>query len=390
MNNIFADSFCLKDGRKNFQINARAFPEDRKVYFGENKLNLSLAKDINERLTMGLPPKKFIYGLFGSGKTHTLYNLKDMLENKGDDDKKSYTMKCPIIEGEFRKKTGYSYLHGQIMEAIGLDQIKDLVSRFLQKNATEDLAILLKKRFRNANISRAIHNIGLGAQDVTLWKWLTAGTLSSSELTALSLTKNVDTTEEMVTILTSIGEMFVEENVNFILMLDELEGLKNIIDDDAQRSYHDAFRKLAGDNNTSIGFIVSIYAGQESDIPDFIFEADIVSRIGRDNIHDMKYLHDQSQLESFIKDLFELLVDKEKMDKAVENGEIPKGLKWYPLADETLGNFIDLALSAPTASIPRNIIKAINESALLALRRESRVINPEDLLPAELIFKEDF
>lgn len=390
MNKSLSEVFCLKEGRKNFQINVRSSAEDRSVYFGQNRLNEELTQDIRDRYAMGFPPKKFIYGLYGAGKTHTLYNMVYQLVESPSASDFGYVVKCPIIEGEFRKKTGFDYLHGQIMEAIGLENIKSLVQRFLQNNATQNLSELLLSRFRYSNISKAIHNLGLGAQDVTIWKWLTGGKLGTGELTTLGLTKNIDTTEEMTTIIAEVGKMFNAEDTYYLFMLDELEGLKNVTDDDAQRSFHDAFRKLASDENDSVGFIVSIYAGQEDDIPDFIWESDITNRIGRDNIHDIRYLHEEGAVELFLSDLFQLTIDPDLKTQGESEGTIPPGLNWYPFIDAAKDQFVNDAISAVTASLPRNIIRAVNECALQALRRDSRVIEPQDLTPVSMIFREDF
>jgi hypothetical protein len=50
---------------------------------------------------------------------------------------------------------------------------------------------------------------------------------------------------------------------------------------------------------------------------------------------------------------------------------------------------VHLAISAPTASLPRNFISALNEGAVHAARRDSYVIDTEDLKPAQAIFSEE-
>lgn len=53
-----------------------------------------------------------------------------------------------------------------------------------------------------------------------------------------------------------------------------------------------------------------------------------------------------------------------------------------------MDELVNLAISAPTASLPRNFISALNEGAVCAARRDSYVIEPEDLTPAQAIFTE--
>jgi len=49
---------------------------------------------------------------------------------------------------------------------------------------------------------------------------------------------------------------------------------------------------------------------------------------------------------------------------------------------------VNLAISAPTASLPRNFISALNEGAVHAARRDSYVIDTDDLKTAQTIFTE--
>ena len=68
------ESFCLKDDRRNFTVNFRVNREDRAAYFGKRKINEKIIENIRERYMMGSQPKKYLYGQYGVGKTHTLFN----------------------------------------------------------------------------------------------------------------------------------------------------------------------------------------------------------------------------------------------------------------------------------------------------------------------------
>jgi hypothetical protein len=338
---------------------------------------------------MGVPPKKYLYGLYGAGKTHTLFNLKYQLEESPQAATQPYKVVCRIIDCEFRRKTDFSYVHGKIMEAIGLEDVRDLIRKFLAKNAMLNVLELLREKFENTNVAKAIHSLALGASDVTLWKWLCAGKLSAAELTSLGLTKNLDTVEEMVTIEVGLTRLFQAETKNYLFLLDEMEGMRNVDDSDAQESFHDAFRKLASDENDALGFVVSIFAGAENQIPDFVFRPDIINRINRNNIHLLNYLQEPNEVEQFLRDLFDLMVDPAKKQAAEASGEIPPGLQWYPFSDTAKEQFVDIAVSAVTASLPRNLIKAVNECAVEAVQRGARVIDVDDLNPARQIFQEE-
>jgi len=129
---------------------------------------------------------------------------------------------------------------------------------------------------------------------------------------------------------------------------------------------------------------------QEEDIPDFVFREDIKTRLNKANIHHLEYLAHDDDMRQFLNDLFELVVDDDKKKEREKEGKIPNGMKYFPLTDEAMEELVNLAISAPTASLPRNFISALNEGAVHAARRDSYVIDTQDLTPAQAIFTEGF
>ena len=383
--------FCLKGDRKNFTINFRINHEDRAAYFGKRKINEEIIEDIRERYMMGNQPKKYLYGQYGVGKTHTLFNIKYKLEERPEaKDITDYQVKCCFIDAEFKEKTNYNYLHAQMMEALTLEKIREVIDEYLAKNAGPTLEDKLRDDFGDANIARAIRALGYAGEPITLWKWLCGGSLTAAELTSYNLTKNMDTISEMYRVLVGIMRLFVNKGIYYLFLLDEMEGLTNVRNQDCRESFHDAFRRLADDDNSVVGFIVSIYAMQEEDIPDFVFREDIKTRLNKANIHRLEYLAHDDDVRQFLKDLFELVVDDDKKKEREKEGKIPNGMKYFPLTDEAMEELVNLAISAPTASLPRNFISALNEGAVHAARRDSYVIDTQDLTPAQAIFTEGF
>ena len=383
------DRFCLKDDRKNFMINFRLNQEDRAAYFGKTEINNEIIEGIRERYIMGNQPKKYLYGQYGVGKTHTLFNIKYQLEESPEARAiTDYQVKCCFIDAEFKEKTNYNYLHAQMMEALTLEKIKEIVQEYLANNAGPDMEEKLRNDFGDANIARAIRALGYAGEPITLWKWLCGGSLSAAELTSYNLTRNMNTVSEMYRVLVGIMRLFVKKGTYYLFLLDEMEGLKNIRNQDCRESFHDAFRKIADDDNDVVGFIVSIYTVSEDDIPDFIYTQDIVTRLNKANIHPLEYLAHDDDVRQFLNDLFTLVIDQKKKKAKEEQGQIPSGLEYYPLTDEAMDEVVNLAISAPTASLPRNFISALNEGAVHAARRGSYVIDTDDLKPAQAIFIE--
>jgi len=381
--------FCLKGDRKNFTINFRLNEEDRAAYFGKRKINEEIIEDIRERYMIGSQPKKYLYGQYGVGKTHTLFNIKYKLEESPEAKAiTDYQVKCCFIDAEFKEKTNYNYLHAQMMESLTLEKIKEIIDEYLATNAGPDLEDKLRTDFGDANIARAIRALGYAGEPITLWKWLCGGSLTAAELTSYNLTKNMNTISEMYRVLVGIMQLFVNKEVYYLFLLDEMEGLTNIRNQDCRESFHDAFRRLADDDNSVVGFIVSIYAMQEEEIPDFVFREDIKTRLNKANIHPLEYLAHEDDVRRFLKDLLALVIDDEKKKEKEKQGQLPSGLEYYPLTDEAMDELVNLAISAPTASLPRNFISALNEGAVHAARRDSYVIDTDDLKPAQAIFTE--
>ena len=383
------ERFCLRDHRRNFSVNFRLNPDDRAAYFGKGEINTAIINSIHERYMLGSQPKKYLYGQYGAGKTHTLFNIKYHLEESPEaQTNAAYQVRCRPMDAEFKEKTSYSYLHEQMMEAVTLEAVREVVQEYLANNAGPQLEEKLRNDFGDANTARAIRALGYAGEPIALWKWLCGGTLSSAELTSYNLTKNMNTVSEMYRALVGIMRLFVQKGINYLFLFDEMEGLQNVRNQDCRESFQEGFRKLSDDDNDVVGFVLSVYGMREEDIPQFIYTEAIITRLNRSNIHGLEYLQRDEDIRQFLTDLFALVVDPDKKSAMEEADRIPKGLQSYPLTDDAMDELVALATSAPTASLPRNFISAINECAVQAARRDSYVIDHEDLNPAQAIFTE--
>ena len=162
----------------------------------------------------------------------------------------------------------------------------------------------------------------------------------------------MDTVSEMYRVLSGIMRLFVNSNIYYLFLLDEMEGLQNVRNRDCQESFQDAFRKLADDDNEVVGFILSIFTMREEDIPDFIFTEAITTRLNKSNIHRLEYLQRDDDVRQFLADLFDLVIDEDKRKALEQQARIPAALKSYPLTDEAMDEMVALATGAPLASLP--------------------------------------
>ena len=98
-------------------------------------------------------------------------------------------------------------------------------------------------------------------------------------------------TGDLVDVLVTVGELFKRIGQHILFLVDEGENLHAVSNADAQRSWHDAFRRLADQNdNQSLGWIMTFYETIHEGAPPFMFEGDITSVLqnqlidGRDSI----------------------------------------------------------------------------------------------------------
>ena len=182
--------------------------------------------------------------------------------------------------------------------------------------------------------------------------------------------------------------LFVQKGINYLFLFDEMEGLQNVRNADCRESFQEGFRKLSDDDNDVVGFVLSVFGMREEDIPEFIYTEAIITRLNRSNIHGLEYLQRDEDIRQFLADLFALVIDPKKKAAMEQAGLIAEGLESYPLTDDAMNELVALATGAPTASLPRNFISAINECAVHAARRDSYTIDHEDLKPAQAIFTE--
>ena len=132
------------------------------------KINEEIIEDIRERYMMGNQPKKYLYGQYGVGKTHTLFNIKYKLAESPEAKALSdYQVKCCFIDAEFKERTNYNYLHAQMMEALTLERIREVIEEYLAKNAGPTLEDKLRDDFGDANIARAIRALGYAGEPIT-------------------------------------------------------------------------------------------------------------------------------------------------------------------------------------------------------------------------------
>jgi len=263
------------------------------------------------------------------------------------------------------------------MEAIG----KDTVSTWIDKlfSSTQNLDTELKSNFGDINMAEAAKNLRAGG-DIGLlaWRWFCGYELKPNELERLNVTRSLGDlgSGDMIKALVGLGRLAQKSGEQHIFLMDEAERLKNVKTGDAMESLHNYLWNLAEPSNSSVGFIISAYALTLDDMPEFVVRQSIRTRIGANNFMEIPPLPSIRDVQIFLKELLRELVEQGKAEEKIQNETLGVSLETYPFTAEAFEMLCEFAAQDPTKTLPRNLIKAVNECAISAWDERKPIIEP--------------
>lgn len=352
--NDFAQRFHLKYPEKGFEI-APWDPEDAKIYFGKSALNLQLQNRIEAGYSQGRPPKLYLQGSWGSGKTHHLYHIQHILNSSGVGGMNGFI--TPYIAIECQDNTDFHYFHKKLLNGLTLTKVKEAVSDFLMDTG-QDRTTAQQDMFGSRNLILATQVLAMGGEnDQLAWKWMSGDRLNPGELKGLGVTTNLEDTSELTDVLIRLGRLFLRSGKRLIFFIDEAESVKNVSKPNAQSSWHDGLKNLADNANNSVGYMIAIFMDNNNPTPEFMIEDDIVRRMGQKNIIDLEPFFEGLQLKNFIKDLLSARID------FTEITAFPDGssLDTYPFKSDAFDLFLNELLGGAVSATPSKIIEGVRE-----------------------------
>lgn len=360
----------LSLNRPNFQINPKQSFDDASLYFGKAR-NEEIIAGIETGYMAGLMPRMYVFGNYGTGKTHLLYHLKHHFEREAD------TIKVVpiVVQVEAESKTRYQALHKRFLEGIGLERLQ---KAYMDYRFSADEPERRFSEMFGTNTYKVMQLLNAGPAMAPLaWRWLTAERLSAKEQQDLGVTAFPSDTGELVDLLVTIGELFKKNNQHLLFLVDESEALKDVTNADSQASWHEAFRRLADTNdNQSIGWILTFYATDFAAAPDFMLTGDITTRLGKSGQIVLESLR-PVEVKGFLTDLLKAFVDRQKAAAVIAEDKLATTVELYPFTDDGLSAFVQHAGAAQENAIPRTILRAVTACALEALRKRKRVLDKE-------------
>ena len=336
------------------------------IYAGRKELIAKLKKRINRAYATGSAMHTLLYGSFGAGKTHTLYNLASYIRDKGIE-ADIFHVTCPPIE------TSAVELYQKIILELGQATLYELVRevwnsvypKFEEAAATTDESkIDVINDFVNhrdfATVVLAYQKPGT-EMAYLVWKWLSGEKCSSTEKRKLGvITDNSNPTNAIDTLLTIIHmdvqlKKLKNQKRLFILMIDELDHLRPL---GTAEDFIEFFRRLA-EQEPLFAMLLAYTAATAEGIP-ALNAPPVRQRLGYPDNYIEISTFTAEESKAFIADLFRLLrphgIDlNEKVEKAKSLTSETVSKDFFPFTEEAVDAVINQISGRGQPLCPRTI-----------------------------------
>jgi len=389
-NSSVSDRFHLEEN--NFIID----PKKECRFFAERQeVDLqSISNSLRTDIVTDLAPKRLIWGTYGTGKTHTLFAVANILEQLSlrENNEKPSILVVYIEAKILNKNATFLDVYNDFINKIGKQKIEELFSKVystiinkyeaLQRShdnikefIEKDIPGIYPDLYQIILISKS-YNAPLS----TIWRWLSGENLSTKLLDYLKIESNLAKRDPtiLVEILVSIAKLFDKyENQTLMILLDELDRWDNL-NIEAVTSLEMGFMKLCDQNQQNISLILSLSALQFSENESILkfLTLPVIQRIGQHNIINIPDLTEK-EAKLLLYKVIEYRRKKDvdfdaiiKMNKTKEKFTI----KSYPFSEEAL----ELIVSNTQISlVPRNLLQAMTRSAGQAHIEDSNYITTD-------------
>jgi len=303
--NDIASWFGLR--KPNYIINPKM---DAGFYAPRSGVNVQqLVESLRVNLVTGVPPKRLFWGLYGGGKTHTLFKIARELEPIMP--VKEVYVECPNVA---KRSTFLHLYHDGILASFGQDFIVNLFERLVDEVIRDKgagrTAILsgLQAEVGDEELARGIAAlVGADAdRKLLFWKFISGVEVSRNELSMLGQTQDLVTAQpaklaENIVTIGRVVRKILKQTV--LIVLDELDRLE-YVGDETGSTFQDAFRKLMDDNQLDVSILMGCSAASLKELPDVFGGAQgpVLSRIGKTNLVEIPQIQTPS-INDFIKSI---------------------------------------------------------------------------------------
>jgi len=353
---------------------------DREIYFGETSLVQRIVRRIESDFEQPRKvPKFFVYGAYGSGKTHTLAHIAfNLNENKLHPTEPIYLAMPPLSS-----KERWIRIHSRLVDAIGLERINSSAEVIADKvEGTDKIKGFLEQdvllygddtlKISQANIFRNF--LFGGRQSQLSWEWLKGRKNTTDQATMLGIQKDLNEATDLVDCLLNLGVLYYKATgKKIVFLIDEAEAVRSLQNSDSIAELQHMFRLLLDNSNTFIGLILAVQS-EEGEIPEFFEREDIRRRVDYDQgLIDLGSMVSQvPSAKDFIKHVLEYLVDQEKSESAIKTENLSVSKELFPFKDNSVDVVSSHVAEQPEHASPSFILSTMSSAAIEGWRRRNQ------------------
>lgn len=368
--------------RDNYFIDPRGNLEDREFYASRpHTLNIQQQiTSLEVDLEAAMAPKKLYWGVYGGGKTHTLYKALHELGKRLPIH--VAFVECPVL----KKNSTFVELYSKTFEELGMNFVVALLDEAVRDAVTQtgysEAENRLIEIIGDEDLARAAHRKALLNLDpIVLWRWITASGISAGErndLRVRDVLSEADPTR-LAVILIIVGRLLRGlRKQSLVLVYDEVDRTFGL-NPDAAMTFAAAFTRLTEPSQTDAAVFFSTSASRIDEMPGFITEA-VRGRIGRENIVEIPGM-DPEDVNPFVRGVVEYVREpdidiKERLESYKKETEENVGEDLYPFTEEA----VDAIKTACGQIIsPRDVCRLMGRGAAYAKLRGKHVVTNKDI-----------
>jgi hypothetical protein len=374
----YPEWFCLKDGRQNFHIDP---DRDHQFLFGKGEWKQDIDARLHRSLALQEPVRLVWWGQYGIGKTHRLKFTEYWIR-----DRKLALYPVHVICRDIDEKSSFARLHYDLVNNLGVDHIQPLVAKYLAKvDAGIPDLLPIEQLAVSPDIAGAVRRFAIkddAKMQMTAWKFLTGGKLSSTECDLARVSREcIDSSVEYAGVLRVMGAVVAAETGRqLIYLVDQVEALSKIRQRSVEGRWVETLRAVLDVRN--VGMVMAIGAESRFDeIPPIMVQPEIVRRFTINNYVEIGAFK-RDQTADFVEGLLHEWIDPVKRDAvAASEGWASNVTDYepdkYPMTKKAWDTFCQYCsdeLDHKTAK-PSEIIETINRITYEAYSSGQRLID---------------
>jgi hypothetical protein len=377
----FAEWFCLKEGRVNFQIRP---DRDHQFMFGNVKWRDDIRRELQRALLLQNPVRIVWWGDYGIGKTQRLRYMEHLINTEFSDRTPSF-YPVVVMTRDLQDKSGFEQLHYELVSRLKFDQMRTATVAYAKKLWTGGVGpIPFEQLATSEDVVNAFRVLGGDNERFAgaAWRFL-AGQDIGDEMVVANVHKGgLDSSIEFADVLKVFATIIeIQLGKQLFYMVDQVEALSKITNKNAEARWVETLRAVLDVPNLSI--VLALGASRLDGLPSIVYAAEIVRRFTVDKYIQMG-AYETPEAEAFVRDLLSNLIDAGKRQAMVEAEGIATQYpgfspEVYPFSEKAFQKFCRYFGEQPKIGKPAEIIPKLDFLAAEAFIQGKRLID-EDFL----------